>query len=236
MGGTTAALPQIQAGRPVILVMGRTPHLGRVKTRLARTLGRRAALRLHQAFLRDTLHLAQSAARTMGGHAVMAYAGPAPSAEHNLPAVHSFQQCCGDLGRRQTHAQDLLFRLSAGAVITIGSDSPTLPANRILSAWQDRSSADLLVVPAADGGYALLSHTRPLPDIYREVPWGTSRALAALSTRATSGRLTLRRMEPWYDIDDNADLQRLRQELAIDPGRAPCTAEALDALSLGPDA
>jgi rSAM/selenodomain-associated transferase 1 len=236
MAGSTADLPPIPSGRPVILVMGRTPELGRVKSRLARTMGRHAALRLHTAFLQDSLALAQTAARSIKGSAFLAYEGLAPPSEPDLAILPSFPQCSGNLGQRQAHAQDLLFSLGAGAVITMGSDSPNLPVDRLLSAWHERSRADLIVVPAVDGGYIMVSHTRPLPEIYRNVPWGTPGALAAVEKNAASGGLTVRRLASWHDIDDQDDLRRLQQELSLAPDSAPCSARVLDELALGPAA
>lgn len=226
-------LPPIPAGRPVVLVMARLPELGRVKSRLARSIGEAAALRLHEAFLRDTLALAGTAARRLQGRAVLAYAGDGLPGDHGLSELACFAQSPGDLGQRQAHAQDLLFQRGAGAVITIGSDSPNLPIDRILAAWQERSRADVVVVPAADGGYALLSLTRPLSLIFRQVPWGTADVLATVTARVSAGELTLHRLEPWHDIDDLDGLRRLQRELSSGPEAAPRSARILAGLTLG---
>jgi rSAM/selenodomain-associated transferase 1 len=233
MHNMTEQIPPIPAGRPVVLVMARLPELGRVKTRLARSIGEAAALRLHAAFLADSLALASTAARSLQGMAILAYAGDGLPGDHGLNGMACFAQCTGDLGQRQAHAQDLLFRQGAGAVITIGSDSPTMPVQHIRTAWQDRSRADVLVVPAADGGYILLSQTRPLPCLYQQVPWGTAGVLAAVTARATENELTVHRLGPWHDIDDLDDLRRLQRELALTPEAAPQAARVLQDLRLG---
>jgi rSAM/selenodomain-associated transferase 1 len=220
------------SGRPAILVMARTPELGRGKSRLARSVGQQAALRLQQAFLQDTLALARSAAHSLHGRIFLAYEGLGPPSESDLQGLPCFRQCRGDLGQRQSHAQDRLFRLGAGAVITIGTDSPDLPVDRLLSAWQDRSRADLILVPAADGGYILVSHTCPLPWLYDDIPWGTPGALAALQEKVAAGGKTVHQLEPWHDIDDQDDLQGLRQKLTVAPRSAPCSAQALLQLKL----
>ena len=226
--------PDIPPGRPAVLVLGRLPEAGRVKTRLGRRYGQAAALALHTAFLQDTLQHATAAATDLGGRAVFAYEGDGPPSGHGLAGVASFPQSSGDLGQRQSAAQASLLDRGAGSVITIGSDSPTLPAPFFREAWARRETADLVVAPASDGGYVLIAVTRRHPDLYRGLEWGTPRVMAALAERARDLDLTLHRMNEWYDIDDETGLRRLRRETLADPGVAPHTALALETLSLEP--
>ncbi|MCZ6746669.1 MAG: TIGR04282 family arsenosugar biosynthesis glycosyltransferase [Acidobacteria bacterium] len=236
--GTIATMkeqcPDIPRGRPAVLVMGRLPEAGRVKTRLARRYGQTTALTLHTAFLRDTLAHAVTAATSLGGRAVFAYEGDGPPSRHGIAGIAAFPQSPGDLGQRQSAAQAALLDHDACSVITIGSDSPTLPAPFFREAWSQRETADLVVVPATDGGYVLIAVTRRHADLYSGLEWGTPRVMAALTERAQKLGLTLHRMAAWYDIDDEIGLQRLRREIGVDPGVAPHTALALEALSLDP--
>ena len=41
-------------------------------------------------------------------------------------------------------------------------------------------------------------------------------------------------VNPWFDVDSPADLERLRRQLAADPGSAPVTAEYLRRIFPGP--
>lgn len=223
--------PRILPGRPVVLVMGRLPEAGRVKTRLGHRYGQTAALELHTAFLRDTLDHAVAAASSLGGRAVFAYEGDGPPSRHGLAEVAAFPQSPGDLGRRQFAAQAALLDQDAGSVITIGSDSPTLPASFFEEAWSRRETADVVVAPATDGGYVLIALTRRHADLYTGLEWGTPRVMRTLAERALELGLTLHCMAAWYDIDDEAGLQRLCREIAADPGVAPHSASALKALS-----
>jgi len=224
--------PDVPAGRPVILVMGRLPEKGRVKTRLARRHGRQAALALHTAFLQDTLALARAAAGDLGGVVVFAYEGTGPPSRHGLAGVAAFRQSAGDLGVRQAAAQAALLRHGAGSVITIGSDSPTLPPSYFREACRGLATADVVVAPADDGGYVLIAVDRAQADLYLGLEWGTARVMASLARRARQLGLRLHRLAPWYDIDDEAGLGRLRRELAVDASGAPRTALALAHLAL----
>jgi hypothetical protein len=53
---------------------------------------------------------------------------------------------------------------------------------------------------------------------------GTATALEALLARASNLQLSVRVLDPFYDIDVAADLSRLEHELQLAPRRAPRTA------------
>jgi hypothetical protein len=163
----------------------------------------------------------------------LAYEGDDSPSRHGLAEVPAFPQSSGDLGQRQSAAQALLLDHGAGGVITIGSDSPTLPLSFFREAWSRRATEDVAVAPASDGGYVLIAVTRPHAALYNGLEWGTPRVMAGLAERARELGLTLHRMAAWYDIDDETGLRRLRREIVVDPGVAPYTALALQALSLG---
>jgi hypothetical protein len=56
---------------------------------------------------------------------------------------------------------------------------------------------------------------------------GTTSAFEAPLARARDLRLSVRLTDPFYDIDEAADLGRLTAELQRTPGKAPKTAEWL---------
>ncbi len=91
-----------------------------------------------------------------------------------------------------------------------------------------------VICPATDGGYVLIGLARPLPALFREVPWGGSEVLQATLERARETNIALELMAPWYDVDRPEDLERLRADLrdAEGPARAPETARALSRLLL----
>jgi glycosyltransferase A (GT-A) superfamily protein (DUF2064 family) len=184
-------LPTIRSGQSVILVVARLPEHGKVKTRLASCIGADAALNLHAAFLRDTLGLAARVARQIDALPVLAYTGDRlPSAAH---------------GR--------LFAAGAAAILTIGSDSPTLPESRFTAALDRLADHDAVLDPAGDGGYTLLGVSRPVPGLLAGVPWGTNGVQAALTRNALAEGLRLAWLPGWYDVDNREGLDRLERDL-----------------------
>jgi rSAM/selenodomain-associated transferase 1 len=228
MSKRSTPLPAIDPGQSVILVVARLPERGKVKTRLASCIGADAALDLHAAFLRDTLRLAVRMARRLDALPVLAYAGersPSAGLAGGLPLM---EQENGDLGHRQISAHRRLFAAGAATVLTIGSDSPTLPESHFVAALEALADHDAVVDPASDGGYTLLGVTRPVPGLLEGVPWGTSGVQAILARNAAAQGLELAWLPGWYDVDDREGLERLERDLeTAGEARAPDSAAAL---------
>ena len=120
-------------------------------------------------------------------------------------AVHT--QVGADLGARMLGA----IEARSGATAVIGTDCPFLePGDLVRTAGVLRSSdADVVIVPAMDGGYVLIAVDRPRPELFAAVDWGTGRVLAQTRERARAARLRLLELEPRRDIDRAEDLDTL---------------------------
>jgi glycosyltransferase A (GT-A) superfamily protein (DUF2064 family) len=118
----------------------------------------------------------------------------------------------------------------AGATVIIGADTPTLPAQQVLDAFSAlEGGANVVVSPAADGGYVLIGLDRPRPELFRAIAWGGARVAATTLARASALGLDVAELAGWYDVDELDDLRRLGRELALGAraARAPRTAALL---------
>ena len=210
---------------PAIVLFARAAIPGRVKTRLEPRLGRSGALRLHAALVADSRALLREAARRGGARAFVALTGGAAGRG-------AVTQGRGDLGARLRRVIRALLRAGHPAVVVIGSDSPNLPAARIVRALRrlDRG-ADLVLGPATDGGYYLIGLRSDQPALFARMPWGGPTLLARTLGRAARLDLEVHRLAPFPDVDRPADLDRLRRALrGRNRWRAPRTAACLDRL------
>ncbi len=143
------------------------------------------------------------------------------------------QQGEGDLGARMHRALSLAFSRGAKAAAILGADAPTLPRALVEDAFAHLSGgADAVVVPAHDGGYALVGASHPVPVLFDGIPWGTALVLDTTRRFAAASGLVLAETAPWSDVDVEDDLPRLAGEIAADPSRAPATASVLADLGL----
>jgi len=206
-----------------ILVMAKAPVPGKVKTRLG--LPPQDAAGLQAALIRDTVEKAWSLAPTTLAGA------PADRLDLIRPilpdAVAMIPQPSGDLGGRMLAGSRALFGTSPDPVLLLGTDAPTLPTEAIETAASALDLHDISIIPSTDGGYVLLGLRRPVAAVFRGVDWSTEAVHRQTLERAEGARLSVREGEPWYDVDEPEDLDRLRGELPARPHLAPRTADFL---------
>ena len=219
--------------RTVVAIMARAPEGARApKERLREAVpDERDRRRLYAAFLADTV----TACRTVDGVTLrLAYApeggrdgfGAVGVADSELMAQRG-----ENLGARERALFEDLFAEGFGAVVVVGSDLPTLPASRVADAVGALRDAPVVLGPAEDGGYYLIGLTTPapgaeMPDLFSGVRWGTADAFADTVAAAGRAGVAVAQVAPWYDVDDDAGLARLRQDLRGEV-RAPATRVAL---------
>jgi len=226
---------QLSPVKRAIVVMGKLPCPGRVKTRLAVDLGDQLAAELYEAFLRDVLDLACAEAQLLSAEALFSCGlSPQDSLRDAQalcpPDVRALRQGQGDLGARMEGARQAS---QARHVVIIGSDAPTMPRERLYEAFMclDRG-ADAVVGPTVDGGYDLLGLTGPGRPLFDGVQWSTEAVLRQTQAAAERAGLRLETLSLGYDLDEIDDLPQALRD--AQDGRAPRTRAALQAvLSVG---
>ncbi|MDZ4687056.1 MAG: glycosyltransferase [Planctomycetaceae bacterium] len=107
------------------------------------------------------------------------------------------------------------------SAVLIGSDSPTLPTDMIDAAFVALQRTDIVLGPAADGGYYLIGARCRLDGWLDCVRWSTPWTLADTVDAAERHGLSLSLLPVWYDIDTADDLAamwgHLRGQRACDP-------------------
>jgi len=66
----------------------------------------------------------------------------------------------------------------------------------------------VVIGPAADGGYYLIGLKSPEPNLFRNIPWGSSEVLSCTYTRLKKSGLTFSQLHEHHDIDRPDDLIR----------------------------
>jgi uncharacterized protein len=196
--------------RTQLIVMAKAPVAGFAKTRLIPALGADGAARLAQRLLEHTLHEARAAgfdAVTLACAPDTTHAAFAAQAEQGGVALVA--QGDGDLGARMQRQIDHAFAAHAERVLVIGTDAPALDAAALRRAAQALADCDAVLVPAADGGYALMGLRHPLPALFNDMPWSTSAVMAVTRERLSHAAMRHSELPPVHDIDEAADLVHL---------------------------
>lgn len=192
-----------------LAVFAKAAILGQTKTRLQPTLGRAGALQAHCQLVEYTLQQIGAVSQIRTELWVSAE-HPSAIAWSERFAIPLRLQQGADLGARMDHA--LRQQLSAGAsfAFVMGCDCPSLDADYLGWAADNCATADVLVAPAEDGGYGMIGVSRPQPELFIDMPWGSNEVCAETRRRCECLGLHLIAGAPIWDVDHAADWQRFQ--------------------------
>lgn len=215
--------PHGKTAEAALIIFAKAPLPGQVKTRLCPPLTPDEAATLHGTFVLDVLERSGDAQRR-ARVAFDRHLCCAPSADHVyfkiLGARHGVgldTQTGEDLGTRMLHAFETLFARGYRRVLVVGTDIPTLSPGLLNEAVEHLDDHDVVLGPALDGGYYLIGLTRPVPELFLDVPWSTADVLAVTQRIAAGLNLRVVLLAPQRDIDRLEDLQAVIAEDARAP-------------------
>lgn len=206
-------------GRAVVAVFAKSPVPGRVKTRLAATVGPERAAQLAAALLADAW---EAASACPWARVVLATTHPAE--DHGLGPVEAWDQGEGDLGAR---VERVLRRgvEAEGAAFAVGADTALLSAARLDVCWDALHEQEAVLAPALDGGFWLLGLRRCPEGLLAALPWSAPNTHDAVRARLLSVLGACAEGPTGFDVDTQADLDRLLAHGAA-AGRAGAVARA----------
>jgi len=194
-----------------LLVFTRYPELGKAKTRLIPALGVQGATELHRQLAEWAIAQGRQLHHQHRGsiQLVVYFTGSTLQAMQTwLGADLVYRsQVTGDLGERLYRAIEQSFAQGIERIVVIGSDCPSLTSELLTQAFQDLACHDLVLGPAADGGYYLIGLSRPIWELFQGIEWGTSRVLAQTLEIAQALELSYCLLPTLSDIDRPEDLQ-----------------------------
>lgn len=196
-----------------LLIFVKFPTPGRVKTRLAASIGAQAASDIHRSCTELTLERLD----TFHRESILCY--DPPEARERMRAWLGARwslvpQAGRTLGERLAHAVGEAFAQGATQVVAIGTDSPWLGSVVIEGAFDALRRAEVVLGPTRDGGYYLIGLSRPRPALFTGIRWGTASVCASTTAKARALGLRVRSLRIGYDIDRLADVRRFLAEAA----------------------
>jgi rSAM/selenodomain-associated transferase 1 len=186
-----------------LIIFTRNPQLGKVKTRLAKTIGDEKALQVYTDLLSHTMNVTQQLACdkfVFYDERIVNNDGWAED------LFYKRKQSGVDLGARMQHAFEKLFEVGYQKCIIIGSDLFDLTAHHVQEAFQKLDNADVVLGPAEDGGYYLLGLKKVIPSVFINKHWGTSSVLTDTLKDLENHQVEC--IETLNDIDTFEDLEK----------------------------
>jgi len=192
-----------------ILVFAKAPVEGKVKTRLASSIGDEAALRFHVLMLERTLEMVCKYKLA----SVELYISGNP--DH--PLIQSLAKQYGiivrpqqgsDLGERMYHALQQSLHGSRYCVL-IGTDCPAMNVDYLANALTALvRGQDVVLGPAEDGGYVLIGAQRLSRDWFSDIVWGSRNVFEQSRQKIMANGAQLEELQTLWDVDQIADFQR----------------------------
>ncbi|SDL37516.1 hypothetical protein SAMN05192555_10457 [Franzmannia pantelleriensis] len=190
-----------------LAILAKAPVPGLAKTRLIPALGAKGAAMLHERLLRHTLKVALAAtdAKSITLWTALDHCHPVFQELADHHGIILRPQPEGDLGGRIHRA---LHAMSQPGLL-IGTDCPVITPSLLAHCYLALGRADVVMLPAEDGGYGLIGVRHCDPRLFDAITWGTDAVMEETRKRITILGWQLSCPQTVWDIDRPEDLQRL---------------------------
>jgi uncharacterized protein len=197
--------------RACLIVFAKTPVRGKVKTRMRPFLSEEDCLRLHCLLLR--LWMGRLRDWDLGQMHKALFLTPVGAGRHDPdlvldapPGVIVETQQGRDLGDRLSHAFNHKWNEGFRKIVFIGTDSPALRREDLHAAFKGLDESEVVLGPAADGGYYLIGFSARLPVLFSRISWGTSQVFRETVQLLETNAIRWQCLRESFDLDTFEDL------------------------------
>lgn len=185
-----------------LIIFQKNAEIGKVKTRLAATIGNENALSIFQYLVKYTYKFAEKTAADK-------FLFYSDFIENEIVLPENFEKMTQngiDLGERMSNAFRKVFELGYKNVIIIGTDCYELNAEILNTAFEKLSENDFVLGPANDGGYYLFGMKKLEENVFKNKQWSTDSVASETLKDIEKMQMTCFETEPLNDIDTEQDL------------------------------
>jgi len=186
-----------------LIIFIKNPEIGKVKTRLAKTIGNQKALEVYQLLQERTKKV------SLGVNARRFLFYSNSIAQNDGWIEQEFEkllQADGNLGERMIDAFRAAFAAGMEKAIIIGSDCFDITPELIELAYQKLNNADVVIGPANDGGYYLIGMKKMQQDIFQNIEWSTETVFENTINKVVQKGRSYEVLPTLIDIDTEEDL------------------------------
>jgi hypothetical protein len=193
--------------KKLLMIFVRNPELGKVKTRLAKTVGDKRALEIYN----DLLHYTRDVSIKCSSEKAVFYSHFIDDFDgwSNVVYQKFVQEGGDDLGVRIHNAFKLAFEKGYDSVVIIGSDCLELSTHDLEEAFFSLEKKDVIVGPAKDGGYYLLGMNKLHHQLFENKTWSSENVLLDTLLDIENLNLTYQLLDTLSDVDYEEDLKEM---------------------------
>lgn len=187
----------------LLIIFYRNPEMGKVKTRLASSIGDAKAFSIYLLLAEHTRRITEH----LGVHKVVFYSDYIDVDDSWPHGVYQKRlQMGSELGERMEKAFKSGFSEGYKSICIIGTDCLELTRNIIEEAFRKLLTHDIVIGPANDGGYYLLGMNYFYNKLFRNKRWSSNTVLADTLADTRMLGLTSWQLETLTDVDEEKDL------------------------------
>lgn len=191
--------------KKLLMIFVKNPEKGKVKTRLAASVGNDKAYNIYLKLLEYTIKTAGS---VQADKQIWYSSFVDESDEFGGDGFEKKLQFGHDLGERMSTAFHHGFNEGYGKIVIIGSDCPGLTNDIAEKAFRELESYDAVIGPSEDGGYYLLGMRHFYPELFRQIEWSTEDVLNETLLKFEENSISYSRLKKMNDIDTIRDLEK----------------------------
>lgn len=194
------------------MVFVRNPIEGQVKTRLAKSIGKKNAANVYRRLLDHTKNVVGKVNTVIQ----IWYAGGISRDDlwSGMEAEKKVQ-IAGDLGEKMSHAFRAGFHKGFESIVIIGSDCLQLRHDHIKKAFLRLKDHDVVIGPSRDGGYYLLGMNSFHPGVFAGKSWSQPTLYDETIETLGQQQLSFAELEVLNDIDTIEDLDESRIDVTM---------------------
>lgn len=193
-----------------VIIFQKNAELGKVKTRLAATIGDQAAFEAYQRLIKYTHKVASQSA----ANKILFFTDYLEEELSNYSSAYRFELQSGEsLGDKMKNAFRKLFEEKYDRLIIIGTDCAELTPELISEAFEVLENQEVVIGPAEDGGYYLLGMRSYIPSLFDGIPWSTDQVAALTMKYLDSKSISFGLLSMHSDVDVEEDWNRFKDIL-----------------------
>ena len=186
--------------KALVIVFVKNIKLGKVKTRLAKTIGNQGAFEVYSELVKVTERATENLEADLRVYFSDAIV------ETKWLGIYKTVQEGDDLGARMKNAFQKGFEDGYERIVLIGSDLPSISASHINSGLEKLLTKEVVFGPAEDGGYYLVGLNKKHYFIFENKPWSQSNLLEETIIELQNRDIICATLVTLNDIDTFEDL------------------------------
>jgi len=202
-----------------VIIFARYPAPGKVKTRLAKTLGDKFATAFYKTCADHTFSEVNKSCEQIGAnvHLFCSEESEIRMVEKWIGYDFNFDfQKGNDLGLKMANAFTHVFNSGYKKVIIIGTDAPDINSGLIEDAFARLENFDAVIGPSDDGGYYLLGLASNNPDLFEHIEWSTDVVFEKTLDKLKGKGMSYYLLKELTDIDTEEDLLNWLHKPVVD--------------------